>query len=153
MYTSLMLTIVLVDPKIPQNTGNIGRLCAANELRLHIVGQPAFDLDDTAVKRAGLDYWPFLDVEAFPDTQAYLDSIAMKPKHLLTTKASTPYFERPFGDDDYLIFGSETEGLPAEIRERFQDDCCTIPMSSPNVRSLNLANSVSIVLYHALYVA
>ena len=146
-----MLTIVLVDPKIPQNTGNIGRLCAANDVRLHIVGEPAFDLSDSAVKRAGLDYWPFLDFETFSDTTVYFDRIRSKPKHLLTTKATQTIYERPFGVDDYLIFGSETEGLDYDLRSRFLDDCCSLPMTNPNIRSLNLSNAVAVCLYHAKY--
>jgi len=148
-----MLTIVLVDPKIPQNTGNIGRICAANEVRLHIVGTPAFDMDDKAVKRAGLDYWQYLNIETFPDIEAYFEQIKDEPKHLLTTKTTNLYTDCSFGPDDYLIYGSETDGLPPHLRERFADECCTLPMKSPHVRSLNLANSVSIVLYHALYTA
>ena len=146
-----MLTIVLVDPKIPQNTGNIGRLCAANDVRLHIVGEPAFDLSDTAVKRAGLDYWPFLEFETFSDTSAYFDDIQSHPKHLLTTKATQTIYEHHFGLDDYLIFGSETNGLDYSIRTRFADECCSLPMTNPNIRSLNLSNAVAITLYHAKY--
>ena len=145
-----MLTIVLVDPKIPQNTGNIGRLCAANNVRLHLVGDIAFDLSDKYLKRAGLDYWPFLEFELFPDLDAYFSDIETAPKHLLTTKSTRSYLDRRYSNEDYLIFGSETEGLSDTLRTRFEVDCCTIPMANPNVRSLNLANSVGIVMYGAI---
>ena len=146
-----MITVVLVEPKIPQNTGNIGRLCAANNVRLHLVGEPAFSLSDSALKRAGLDYWPFLSVDMYSDVSSYFDQIRDCPKHLLTTKTTKVYTDCQFGPDDYLIFGSETEGLSESIRTEFASDCCTLPMPNEHVRSLNLANAVSIMVYHALY--
>lgn len=145
-----MFNVVLVEPEIPPNTGNIARLCAATNTQLHIVGVTGFRMDDRTLKRAGLDYWDdvtlhrhidLADLESkFPDARAVY----------LTTKAQTPYTEWAFGHGDFLVFGPETRGLPEELLRKNRDNCLTIPMPNPNVRSLNLATSVAIVLYEAI---
>ncbi len=128
-----MIRVALVEPEIPPNTGNIARLCAATRVPLHIVGATGFRLDDRAVRRAGLDYWP--EVARFI---------------YLTTKADIPYFDWSFGGDDCLVFGRETRGLPEDLLRANWNRCLTIPMLNAHVRSLNLATSVGIVLYEAL---
>lgn len=144
------MIIALVEPQIPPNTGNIGRLCAANDVTLHLVGKLGFELSDTALKRAGLDYWPYLKWQHFPDTDAYMANLDPNKTHLLTTKSKKSYKSCQFAEDHVLVFGSETTGLAEKYRLNFADQCCTIPMKNKNIRSLNLSNSVAIVLYHAL---
>ena len=146
-----MLTVVLYEPKIPQNTGNIGRLCAATNTRLHIVGEIGFDFDNKKLKRAGLDYWPFLNYEYFKDLNNYHSKLVRENEfHLLTTKSSYPYTRRKFSNNDFLIFGSETRGIDEKILENHWSHTCNIPIKNKNIRSFNLANSVSIVLFEAI---
>ena len=146
-----MLTIVLYEPQIPPNTGNIGRLCAATDTTLHIVGNIGFDLTDKKMKRAGLDYWEHIDFKYFPDLDHYHQHMVKTNRfHLLTTKSPYTYTSRKFMMNDYLIFGSETTGINDNILMSHWESTCTIPMENPNIRSLNLANSVSIVLFEAL---
>ena len=146
----MKLTIVLIDPKIPQNTGNIGRMVAAYDCTLHIVGEVGFDLDDKQVRRAGLDYWQYLDWEYFPDTDAYLQRVfAEKRCFLLSSKVEKSYYDVKFQDDDHVIFGSETEGLPKPLLAANPDLCFTIPMPNSNIRSLNLSNCVAMVVAQA----
>lgn len=145
-----MIRVVLVEPEIPQNTGNIARLCAATNSPLHIVGAPGFRLDDRAVKRAGLDYWPEVSLHQHRDLDALKSAVAGARLVYFTTKANCPYFEWQFSEEDCLVFGRETRGLPEELLRANWDRCLTIPMLNPNVRSLNLANAVAIVLYEAL---
>ena len=146
-----MLTIVLYEPQIPQNTGNIGRLCAATDSTLHIVGNIGFDLTDKKMKRAGLDYWKHIDYKYFPDLDHYHQHMVQTNRfHLLTTKSPYAYTSRQFMMNDYLIFGSETTGINDNILMSHWESTCTIQMETPNIRSLNLANSVSIVLFEAL---
>ena len=146
-----MLTIVLYEPQIPPNTGNIGRLCAATDITLHIVGKIGFDLTDKKMKRAGLDYWKHIDYKYFPDLDHYHQHMVQTNRfHLLTTKSPYAYTSRQFMRNDYLIFGSETTGINDNILMSHWESTCTIPMENPNIRSLNLANSVSIVLFEAL---
>ena len=145
-----MLNIVLVEPEIPPNTGNIGRLCLATGARLHLVKPLGFSLDDRALRRAGLDYWREVDVKLWDS----LDEIfaAAKPEqrfHFLTTKVARAYWEARFEDGDFLVFGRETKGLPEPLLAARRDDCLTIPMSG-STRSLNLATAVGIVLYEAV---
>lgn len=145
-----MISVALVEPEIPPNTGSIARLCAANSVPLHIVGATGFRLDDRAVRRAGLDYWPEVMLSRHPDLASLYDSLPAARFLYLTTKAEKPYFDWSFGDKDCLIFGRETRGLPEDVLRRNWDRCLTIPMLNPKVRSLNLATSVGIVLYEAL---
>lgn len=145
-----MFTIALIEPKIPPNTGNVARLAAATQCRLDVVGEIGFTITEKSLRRAGLDYWEFVDFHRHEDLTSYLDSLDPKRIHLLTTKAEKPYFQADFQEGDVLLFGSETQGLPPQVLERWPERCLTIPMESPDVRSLNLSNSVSIVLYEAL---
>ena len=145
------MKIVLVEPKIPPNTGTIARLCAANYIQLDLVGELGFSLDDSHLKRAGLDYWGEVNYEHFPDANAYMSSLNRDHSFLFTTKVHRPYTDASYTDNSVLIFGSETEGLSDSIRTRFINDCCRLPMENPNVRSLNLSNAVAVVLYHAKY--
>jgi tRNA (cytidine/uridine-2'-O-)-methyltransferase len=145
-----MLTVALVEPEIPQNTGNIARLCAATNTPLHIVGLTGFRLDDRAVRRAGLDYWPEVSLQRHRDLQALRSDLPEARFVYFTTKAEQPYFEWKFQSDDCLVFGRETKGLSEDLLHENWESCVTIPMLNSKVRSLNLANAVAIVLYDAL---
>ena len=145
-----MISIALVEPEIPQNTGNIARLCAATNTPLHIVGVPGFRLDERAVRRAGLDYWPEVTLTRHRDLAALQQAMSEARFVYFTTKAELPYFKWRFKTADCLVFGRETKGLPDEVLRSNWDRCVTIPMLNPKVRSLNLANAVAIVLYEAL---
>ncbi len=142
--------IVLVEPEIPQNTGNIGRLCAATETPLHLVGKLGFSLSDKYLKRAGLDYWPYIHVIRHNSYQDFFSKCKDDSRLLMfTARGGAPYNQINFQWDDYLLFGSETKGLPESLLKEAGDNKINIPTSS-KVRSLNLANAVSIVLYHGL---
>ncbi|MBA3242061.1 MAG: tRNA (cytidine(34)-2'-O)-methyltransferase [Acidobacteria bacterium] len=145
-----MLHVALVEPEIPPNTGNIARLCAATRTPLHIVGVVGFRLDDRAVRRAGLDYWPEVSLRRHRDLEALSSELPGARFVYLTTKAETPYTEWEFAAGDCLVFGRETRGLPDEVLNANRERCLRIPVLNPNVRSLNLANAVAIVLYEAL---
>ena len=145
-----MIRIVLVEPEIPQNTGNIARLCAATNTPLHIVGATGFRMDERAVKRAGLDYWPEVELTRHRDLNKLQTSLPDARLVYFTTKARLPYFDWDFDANDCLVFGRETRGLPEDVLKGNWENCVTIPMLNPKVRSLNLANAVSIVLYEAL---
>ena len=145
-----MLNICLVEPEIPPNTGNIARLCAATYTNLHIVGVAGFRLDDKAVKRAGLDYWGEVKLFRHRNLEALYESLPDSRFLYLTTKTKRSYTEWKFQDHDCLIFGRETRGLPEDLLNINEERCLTIPMPNENIRSLNLANSASIVLYEAL---
>jgi tRNA (cytidine/uridine-2'-O-)-methyltransferase len=145
-----MLRVALVEPEIPQNTGNIARLCAATNTALHIVGATGFRMDERAVKRAGLDYWPEVELARNRDLYELRASVPDARFVYFTTKAKLPYFDWKFAADDCLVFGRETRGLPEDLLRSNWEKCVTIPMLNPKVRSLNLANAVSIVLYEAL---
>ena len=145
-----MFNVVLVEPEIPPNTGNIARLCAATNTHLHIVGVTGFRMDDRTLKRAGLDYWDEVTLYRHIDLEgmyaAYPDSRFV----YLTTKSTRPYTDWQFEDGDFLVFGPETRGLPAELLASNPEHSLTIPMANPRVRSLNLATSVGIVLFEAI---
>jgi len=145
-----MINIALVEPEIPPNTGNIARLCASTRTPLHIVGATGFRLDDRAVKRAGLDYWPEVELHRHRDLGALYEHLPEARFVYLTTKSKLPYTEWRFEANDCLVFGRETRGLPEDLLRENWDRCLTIPMLNPKVRSLNLATSVAIVLYEAL---
>ena len=145
-----MIRVALVEPEIPQNTGNIARLCAATNTPLHIVGATGFRLDDRAVRRAGLDYWPEVLLSRHPDLTELDQSLTDARFVYLTTKAELPYCEWKFQARDCLVFGRETRGLPDSVLRSNWDRCVTIPILNTKIRSLNLANAVSIVLYEAL---
>ncbi len=145
-----MFTISLLEPQIPPNTGNIARLCAATNTKLDIVGKIGFELTDRYLKRAGLDYWKYVNWEYFPNTADYMSNMDNGRIHLLTTKVSSNYTERDYRDGDFMIFGSETKGIDESYLEQYKSRCCTIPMTNVGVRSLNLSSSVAVVLYEAL---
>ncbi len=145
-----MFHIVLVAPEIPQNTGTIGRLCVCTDARLHLVRPLAFSLDEARIRRAGLDYWPHLDLHVHDTWDDFL--AAARPARLFfcTTKTSRSLYDVRFAEGDALVFGNESSGLPPPFYERYRDDLLTIPMPGAHARSHNLANAVSIVLYEAL---
>ncbi|MCA1604442.1 MAG: tRNA (cytidine(34)-2'-O)-methyltransferase [Acidobacteria bacterium] len=145
-----MIRVALVEPEIPPNTGNIARLCAATRVPLHIVGVAGFRLDDKAVRRAGLDYWPEVNLQRHPDLAHMQETLADARFIYLTTKADKSYADWVFSQHDCLVFGRETSGLPERILRSNWERCLTIPMLNPKVRSLNLATAVGIVLYEAL---
>lgn len=141
--------VVLHQPEIPNNTGNIGRTCVATACRLHLVHPLGFDLSEKARRRAGLDYWQRLDVREHDSWHAYLEATPSARRWLLTTHAPTPIFDVEFRLGDHLIFGSETTGLPAAIRESNPDECLSLPLV-PGERSLNLATAVCVVVYEGI---
>ena len=144
-----MVNIVLVEPEIPQNCGNIARTCAATRSRLHLVEPLGFDVSEKAVRRAGLDYWPMVDVTVYPSLDALFAQNRIDDLWLATTKAPRAYSEARFSPDAWLFFGKETAGLPAPFREKYRERCVRLPMVSP-ARSLNLANSAAVLAYEAL---
>ena len=144
-----MLNIVLVEPEIPHNTGAIARTCAATGARLHLIKPLGFDISDKAVKRCGLDYWYLVDLRVYENLDEYFAQNGDNGLWLATTKAPRPYAEADLSGDVTLMFGKETAGLPAWLREKYRDRCIRIPMVDP-ARSLNLSNSVAILAYEAL---
>lgn len=144
-----MFNIVLVEPEIPQNTGNIARTCAATGSRLHIVYPIAFDISDKAVKRAGLDYWNLVDVICYDNLEDFFQKTKGGRYFYATTKAPNRYTDVQFRDNDYLVFGKETKGLPEVLLHENKNFCIRIPMQD-SARSLNLSNSAAVVLYEAL---
>ena len=146
----MSFNIVLVEPEIPPNTGNIARLCAATYADLHIVGVTGFRMDDRTLKRAGLDYWNEVKLHRHIDLASLQQEYPSARFVYLTTKATRPYTDWHFVEGDFIVFGPETRGLSPEVLEANKDQCLTIPMPNPNVRSLNLATSVGVVLYEAL---
>ena len=145
-----MLHVALYEPEIPPNTGNIARLCAATFTPLHVVGVTGFRMDDRTLKRAGLDYWEHVELHRHVDLDALFADLPNSRFLYFTTKSTRSYADFEYLQHDCLIFGPETRGLPESVLTANQDNCLTIPMPNPKVRSLNLSNSVSIVLYHAL---
>jgi Predicted rRNA methylase (SpoU class) len=146
----MSITVTLFEPQIPQNTGNIARLCAATNVMLHLVGEIGFSLSDKYLKRAGLDYWPHVKYKYFPSIEDYLFHCDMEAVHLFTTKSNTPYTNHHFHVSDTIIFGSETQGISDTILNQFPERCCTLPMANPHIRSLNLSTTVGIAVYEAL---
>jgi tRNA (cytidine/uridine-2'-O-)-methyltransferase len=144
------IQICLVEPEIPPNTGNIARLCAATFTDLHIVGATGFRLDEKAVKRAGLDYWDEVNIYRHLDMEDLYKSLTDSRFLYLTTKAERTYTDWQYRANDCLVFGRETRGLPEDLLKANWERCLTIPMPNANVRSLNLATSVGIVLYESL---
>ena len=141
---------MLVSPEIPPNTGSIARLCAATGVRLHLVRPLGFSLEDRYLKRAGLDYWPYVDVRVHDDWAAFSD--AERPARVLcfSARAQLRYLDVAYARGDYLVFGGETTGLPAALLDAYRAHTYVIPIRNPHVRSLNLSNAVSIVVYEAL---
>ena len=145
-----MLNLVLVHPQIPNNTGSIGRLCVNTGTSLHLIKPLGFDIDEKAVRRAGLDYWHKLDLHVWEDLDEFFDkNPKAKDGFFATTKTERPYFEAHFKEGDYIFLGSETKGIPEEVLIRYPKQCITIPMTKEG-RSLNLAVSTGIILYEAI---
>ena len=144
-----MLNIVLVEPEIPQNCGNIARTCAATGSCLHLIKPLGFDISEKAVKRAGLDYWHLVDVRVYENLSDFFSKTDVKQMWCLSTKAPRCYTEAAFEDGCYLFFGKETRGLPEDFLEAHRECCVRIPMRE-EARSLNLSNSVAITVYEAL---
>ncbi|MGB9768071.1 MULTISPECIES: tRNA (cytidine(34)-2'-O)-methyltransferase [Dictyoglomus] len=143
------LHVVLIEPQIPYNTGNIGRLCVATNSKLHLVGKLGFSLNDKYLKRAGLDYWSFLDYEVYKNFEEFVERNKNGRFIFVESPAFKLYTEVSYQEGDYLIFGSEDYGIPSEIIEKYWENSVTIPMFGP-VRSLNLSSSVAVVVYEAL---
>ena len=144
-----MLHIVLVEPEIPQNCGNIARTCAATGCSLHLIRPLGFDISDKAVKRAGLDYWNLVSVHDYENLEEFFAKNRVERMWCLSTKAPRCYAEAEFHDGDYLFFGKETKGLPEDFLEAHRENCVRIPMRS-EARSLNLSNAVAITVFEAL---
>lgn len=144
-----MVNIVLHQPEIPANTGNIGRTCVATGSRLHLIEPLGFRLNEKEIKRAGMDYWEHLDVRRYVNYEAFLEENKGAKIWYATTKAKQTYSEVCFGENDYIMFGKESAGIPEEILVNNEECCIRIPMLE-EIRSLNLSNSVAIVLYEAL---
>ena len=143
------MNIVLHQPEIPANTGNIGRTCVATGSTLHLIEPLGFRLDEKSIKRSGMDCWEHLDVTRYINYQEFLDKNPGAKIWYATTKARRSYTEVSFGENDYIMFGKESAGIPEEILVDNEENCIRIPML-PEIRSLNLSNSVAIVLYEAL---
>ena len=144
-----MFNIVLLEPEIPANTGNIGRTCVATGSRLHLIEPLGFSLSEKALKRAGMDYWKDLDVTTYIDYQDFLEKYPGAMFYMATTKAQKVYTEAAYEDGCYIMFGKESAGIPEEILVENRENCVRIPMIG-DIRSLNLGNSVAVVLYEAL---
>ncbi len=144
------MNVVLFEPEIPPNTGSVARLCAATLTPLHLIEPLGFKIDDKHLKRAGLDYWEFVDVRVHPSWPAFL--AAAQPRRVLffSKRATTSYTSMRYREDDFLVFGPESRGLPDFLLQGGAEDALCIPMLGRGVRSLNLSNAVSIVLYEAL---
>lgn len=147
---SPQLHIALAEPEIHPNTGNIARLCAANDVPLHLIGALGFRIDDKAVKRAGLDYWPHVQLHRHPSLEALKAHLPASRFFYFSTKAERLYTDVAFSKGDCLVFGPETRGLPEKLLRANWDHALTIPMRSQHVRSLNLATAVAIAAYEAL---
>lgn len=144
-----IMNIVLLEPEIPANTGNIGRTCVATGTRLHLIEPLGFDISDKAVRRAGMDYWKDLDLAVYKNFEEFLHKNPNAKLYMATTKAKRAYTEVSYEPDAYIMFGKESAGIPEEILLDYQDTCVRIPMIG-DIRSLNLGNSAAIVLYEAL---
>jgi len=145
-----LFNLVLVNPQIPNNTGAIGRLCVNAGASLHLIKPIAFDIDEKAVRRAGLDYWKKLDLHVWESIEEFFAENEIRDNaHFATTKTDRPYFDAEFKEGDFIFFGSETAGIPEDILNRYKKQNITIPMTKDG-RSLNLAISAGIVLYDAI---
>jgi tRNA (cytidine/uridine-2'-O-)-methyltransferase len=145
-----MINVVLVHPEIPPNTGNIGRLCCAAGVTLHLIKPLGFQLDDRSLKRAGLDYWDKLDLVIWETIESYLESVSFDKIVLTSSRRGEIYHRIRYRPDDHLIFGPETTGLEKELFAQFPERLARIPIRQDKVRSLNLSSSVAIIVYEAL---
>ena len=143
------MNIVLLEPEIPANTGNIGRTCVATDTHLHLIRPLGFSLDEKHLRRAGMDYWKDLKLSVYDNFDDFLAKNPGARIYMATTKAHQVYTEPDYGPDDYIMFGKESAGIPEEILINYESTCIRIPMVG-EIRSLNLSNSVAIVLYEAL---
>jgi tRNA (cytidine/uridine-2'-O-)-methyltransferase len=144
-----VFNVVLVEPEIPPNTGNVGRICLNSGATLHLIKPLGFSLDEKQLRRAGLDYWPRVKLQIWESLEEFLERVPIDRCHLATTKGVKPHFEARFQPGDYLLFGSESRGLPPSLINSHRDRTIRIPMT-PEGRSLNLAVSVGIVLYEGI---
>ena len=144
-----MLNVVLFNPEIPQNTGNIGRTCVLTDSRLHIIRPTGFEITDKNVRRAGLDYWPFLELHMYDSFDELREKYKDARFFFSTTKGSVPYTEVEYRDEDFIVFGRESSGLPDSIRDGNYGTNIRVPMIESSTRSLNLSNTVAIVVYEA----
>ena len=142
--------VVLVHPEIPQNTGNIGRLCVSTNTRLHLIEPLGYSLDDKYIKRSGMDYWKFLDITIYKDWKEFLKKNPEAEMYFLSTKATKVFWDCPYPDNCFLVFGSEGGGLPAEFYDIYEERLYMLPMDGKFHRSLNLANSVAVALFEGL---
>lgn len=145
----MAMNIVLLEPEIPANTGNIGRTCVATGTTLHLIKPLGFSLDEKALKRAGLDYWKNLDIRVYENYADFLEKNNGTVPYMATTKATHIYTDVEYAPDSYIMFGKESAGIPEEILVEHPDKCVRIPMNE-EIRSLNLSNSAAIILYEAL---
>ncbi len=143
------LNIVMIEPEIPQNTGNVARTCAATGAKLHLVGPMGFKIDDKKLKRAGLDYWHYLDITYYKSTEEFFEKNKNGEFFYFTTKGRHTHSDIKYPDNAYLLFGKETKGLPEELLIKNPERCVRIPMQG-EIRSLNLSNSIAIAVYEAL---
>lgn len=146
----MALHVALIEPRIPPNTGNIARLCAATDTSLHLIEPLGFSIDDATLKRAGLDYWESVDLWVHPGWRDFREAMSRDRCLYFSARATRPLGEARFRANSVLIFGNETDGMPDRILEKHPEECFRIPMPSGNVRSLNLATAAGIVLYEAL---
>lgn len=147
----MSLNIVFVEPEIPPNTGNIARTCAATDTKLHLVKPLGFSIDDKQVKRAGLDYWPYVQLEIHESLDAFMEKYKDKRMWLATTKGGSLYADIKYEDGDFILFGRETKGLPRDFIKENEEKAIRIPMSeNTRARSFNLSNSANIILFEAL---
>ncbi len=149
LKADLELNIVLYQPEIPANTGNIGRLCVGTNSTMHLIRPFRFLIDDKSLKRAGLDYWPMLKIELHESWDSFLEKYPERNIWLCTTKTEQSFTEVSFQKGDFLVFGPESRGLPEELLNLYPDRCISIPMH-PNIRSINLSNATAIILYEAV---
>ena len=145
------LHVVLIEPEIPQNTGSIGRLCLATGTVLHLVGPMGFEITDRHVRRAGLDYWKYVDVRTYESTEVFLKTLPSDaPVVLIETGGTRSLYEHRFEPGTYIVLGKETTGIPKPVMEQFRENILTIPMYDDRVRSINLSNCASVVVYEAI---
>ncbi|MDF2821560.1 MAG: tRNA (cytidine34-2-O)-methyltransferase [Clostridiales bacterium] len=143
------MNIILLEPEIPANTGNIGRTCVATNTALHLIKPLGFDINEKALKRAGLDYWDKLDVKIYEDFEDFLQQNPGAKIYMATTKAKHTYADVKYEENSFIMFGKESAGIPENILYNNEETCIRIPMAN-SIRSLNLSNSVSVILYEAL---
>jgi tRNA (cytidine/uridine-2'-O-)-methyltransferase len=146
----MALNIVLIEPEIPNNTGNIGRLCLAVGAKLHLVKPYGFELSDSRLKRAGLDYWKHIEVQEYENVESFFRINQTKPMVYFSSHGKKDFWDIPFEADMFLVFGKESKGLGADVLEKNLENTYKIPLHSKEIRSLNLANSVGIVAYEGM---